>query len=100
MMILECAIIAARGTPRERCRCRDMRGHAIMRRRSKFGFDAANDNGMGAPRAPSFGARILHFQASSEPFRIAPRSLMIAGFAGLVLLALSSAFLMGLAAVG
>ena len=38
--------------------------------------------------------------AASEPFRIRPRSLPIAGLAGLILFALSGAFLLGLAAIG
>jgi len=41
------------------------------------------------------------FAASKpEPFRIGARPLAIAAFAGLMLVALSSAFLIGLAAVG
>ena len=35
-----------------------------------------------------------------QPFRIGPRALLIVGFAGLVLVALSGAFLIGLAVVG
>jgi hypothetical protein len=41
------------------------------------------------------------FAASNpEPFRLGPRPLAIAAFAGLILVALCSAFLIGLAAVG
>ena len=35
-----------------------------------------------------------------QPFRLGPRSLLILGFAGIVLVALSGAVLIGLAAVG
>jgi hypothetical protein len=35
-----------------------------------------------------------------QPFRLGPRSLLILGFAGIVLVALSGAVLVGLAAVG
>ena len=73
----------------------------MIQRRAKFGIKAANDNHMRPRRAPSVISKIIRFpRARAEPFQLGPRSLLIAGFALLVLVALCSAFLVGLALVG
>ncbi len=72
---------------------------------------AANDNVMLRDRGTARSARDLSplpiFDAvcdepiaKPEPFRVGLRPLVVAGFSGFVLVALSGAFLIGLAAVG
>ena len=74
----------------------------MLQRRARSALRAANDNLLRACRGQPRLAPMVAFAApaSSEPFRLGARSLPIAGFAGLVLLTLSGALLMGLAAVG
>ena len=67
----------------------------MMRRPDRSGIKAANDNVMLMLTSPR-----RYPIARSEPFRIGPRTLLIAGFAGLILVALSGAFLIALAVVG
>jgi hypothetical protein len=74
-----------------------MRDYAMMPRQARFALKAANDNFVRPRRGEP--SPVIRFPRP-EPFRIGARSLLIAGFAGLVLVALSGAFLMGLAAVG
>jgi hypothetical protein len=69
--------------------------------------EAANDNVRFPPRGPARSAPDLPPTplnqtppARSEPFRIGLRPLLVAGFSGLILLTLSGACLIGLAAVG
>jgi len=75
----------------------------MMHRRARPGIKAANDNFVRAHRS---GARrepapVVRFPGSaSQPFRIRSRSLPVAVLAGLILVALSGAFLVGLAAIG
>jgi hypothetical protein len=69
---------------------------------------AANDNFVipnfaamrSAPQAPQTSAFSVGHEPSREPFRIGLRPLLVVAFALLILFALSSAFLLGLAAVG
>jgi hypothetical protein len=79
----------------------NVRDCAMIQRRAKFGTQAANDNCVRAPRAPSALSKIIRFpETRSEPLRLSARSLLVGGFAGVVLFALCGAFLVGLAAVG
>jgi hypothetical protein len=75
--------------------------------RSGFSASAANDN-FTPPRGTSRRPPIGGFGASnktpriagSQTFRVAMRLILIASFSGLVLVAVSGAFLIGLALVG
>jgi hypothetical protein len=83
----------------------------MMQRPAPGGRKAANDNVMVSDRGharsapdlsplPIFDAIYDAPLARSEPFRISVRPLLVAGFSGLILVALSGACLIGLAAIG
>jgi hypothetical protein len=83
----------------------------MMQRPVPAGRKAANDNVMASDRGPARSASdfsptpifdALHDAplARPEPFRIGIRPLLVAGFSGLILVALSGACLIGLAAIG
>ena len=60
---------------------------------------AAMRSAPGLPRTPAVSIGRVPV-AGREPLRIGLRTLLVVAFAGLILFALSSAFLLGLAAVG
>ena len=79
----------------------------MMQRPAPAGRKAANDNVMVSERgharfAPDLSPMPIYDAplARSEPFRIGVRPLLVAGFSGLILIALSGACLIGLAAIG
>jgi 8-oxo-dGTP pyrophosphatase MutT (NUDIX family) len=80
--------------------------HAMRQRPGPARRKAANDNVMPSKRRPARSAPDLsptpHHdapRARPEPFRIGLRPLLVAGFSGLILVALSGACLIGLAAI-
>jgi hypothetical protein len=73
----------------------------MLQKRARFDLEAANDNRKNPVRTTSAGSKLIRLPGSrSEPFRLGPRSLLVAAGAGLVLFALCGTFLLGLAAVG
>jgi len=77
--------------------------HSLKRRPALAGREPANDNAVLCdPRITLMTSRRHSDNATvaTERFHIGPRPLMIAAFAGVLLVALSGAFLLGLAAVG
>jgi hypothetical protein len=81
--------------------------HAMRQRPGPARRKAANDNVMLSKRRPARSATNLSPtplhdapRARPEPFRIGLRPLLVAGFSGLILVALSGACLIGLAAIG